>query len=458
LESIDKKEPNDRITLLLGILGALLPVADRPVGAREENRGCSAQRAGESDAGCIMPWSIAWREVPGHSARYALSTVRLLSICYLKGRGGLVAMGCPEQQKGASRRVGYYVACTLVVGTSSILSLACGCAERAPATNQDGRSRFSREVTEYVIPSGFYRAGTVLRHEFRIVNDTDSVVRLALVSSSCSCATAEVSRKEVQPGEETSVKMTLRLASASGKRNARCVLGDDKDKRWVFEISATSYPLMEFAEGGSHAYPHLGTFDPGEGASAAVDVFTYAGPNEEPPRIELDRVPGNVLETQVRSGGVEALSDGFRRRREQVLIRLPNQTEPGLHKADIAVRCRSAEASERARITAIWQVRSLYSVEPDRIGLGVLRDAEGEKIRRTVTVKRIDGKPLRGSTAKSSHPAISIEGPTCGSSNAERVTIVVDTGAIAGPLCGEVSIDTHDPLQSPLTVPVVGFR
>lgn len=81
-----------------------------------------------------------------------------------------------------------------------------------------------------------------------------------------------------------------------------------------------------------------------------------------------------------------------------------------------------------------------------------------EKIRRTVTVKRIDGKPLDEITAQSSHPGISIKGPTSGACNAEHLTIVVDTAAIAGSLCGEVSIDTHDPIQSPLIVPVVGFR
>ena len=308
------------------------------------------------------------------------------------------------------------------------------------------------------MPSGFYEAGTVLRHEFRVANDTDSVVRLALVSTSCSCTTAEVSRREVQPGEETLLQMSLTLEKASGKRSARCVLSDDHGKRWVFGISATSYPLMEFAEGSDHAYPHLGTFNPGEGGSATVDVFTYADANGQPPRIEIGRVSSTRLEAKLQGGGVEALSDGFRRRREQVLIELPNQREPGLHKANIAIGCRSRKASETVRITAIWQVRSLYSVEPERIALGLLGDAEGEKIRRTVTVRRMDGKPLTGITAKSSHPGISIEGLTSGACNAKDVTVVVDTGAISGSLCGEVSIDTHDAVQSALIIPVVGFR
>ncbi len=322
----------------------------------------------------------------------------------------------------------------------------------------DGRCRLSQSFGEHTLPSGFFEPGTVLGHDFRIVNDTGSVVRLGRVRTSCSCATAELSRSEVLPGEETVLTMSLRLTKASGRRSAHCVLGNDNGKSWKYRISATSYPVMEFADGGSNTYAHIGTFMPGNTGSSTVDVFVYAEPNDPLPSIEVSADPGTPLQAELEGNEDDSLPDGFERRRARVRLQLPRQTKPGLHKANIAVACRSEKASQTGKITAIWQVKSLYSVAPERIGLGVLGEAESERIRRKIAVKRIDGRPLGRITARSSHPGITVEGPISLSGNAEEWTIVVDTAAIAGALCGEVSLDTHNRVQSPLIVPVVGFR
>jgi hypothetical protein len=348
----------------------------------------------------------------------------------------------------------------LAVSVSVILSLAGGCSsERGGIPDEDGRCRLSQSLSEHTLPSGFFEPGTVLGHAFRIFNDTGSVVRFGPVRTSCSCATAELSRSEVLPGEETVLRMSLRLTKASGRRSAHCVLGNDNGESWQFRISATSYPLMEFADGGSHTYVHIGTFLPGDAGSSTVDVFAYAEPNDPLPSIEISTDPGTPLQAELEGKEDDSLPDGFERRRARVRLQLPRQTKPGLHKASIAVGCRSDKASQTGKITAIWQVKSLYSVAPERIGLGLLDEAESQKIRRKVVVKRVDGKPIGRIDALSSDPGITVEGPiSLFSGNAEELTIVVDTAAIAGSLCEEVSIDTHDRVQSPIVVPVVGFR
>lgn len=318
--------------------------------------------------------------------------------------------------------------------------------------------KLSQQFTSYTMPSGFYEPGAVVRHEFRIVNDTFSTVRFSSVRTSCTCTTAALTCRKVEPAAVTLLQMSLKLVDASGRRNARCVLIDDNGKYWVFTLTAISYPAMEFAQGGNHAFVSMGMLNPGEDGSGIVDVFTHADPNEEPPQIEVKDVPSEPLKIELQRLAVETLSDGFRRRHTQVLIQLPKQTASGLHKADVVIGCRSGCASRTANITAVWQVKSFYDVEPERISLGILDDVEAREVRRMVTVERGDGKRLNIISVRSSHPGITFEGPNRISTNRERITVVVHTTFFAGPVCGELLIATDAPVQSTIVVPVVGFR
>jgi uncharacterized protein DUF1573 len=334
-----------------------------------------------------------------------------------------------------------------------------GCSRGVPVAGEGGCARLSQPSVSHVMPSGFYQSGEVLRHEFRVFNDTESVVRLGPVRTSCSCTTAELSRKEVRPGKEILLRMSLALQKRSGKQAAQCVLSDDTGSHWLYRISATSYPLLEFAKGGDHAYVQLGILDPGDSASGAVDVFAYADSKQGAPEVELQGEP-SVLNAELHDLGVEVLPDGFRKRHERVLIELPGQTMPGLHKEEIVVTARrnGSEAARSVTATVVWQVKSLFSLEPSRVSLGVLGKSGAGEVHRTIAVKRVDGEPLCVGAVRATHHGIVVERTNRISRNETQVAIVVDTDAFAGPVCGEVVIATLHPAQPEVAVPVTGFR
>ena len=214
---------------------------------------------------------------------------------------------------------------------------------------------------------------------------------------------------------------------------------------------------MEFTQGGNHAYVHIGTLNPGEYGSGTVDLYTYADPNGQPPQIEINDA-AKTLKAKTQSLGVETLPDGFHKRSERVLIQLPKQTEPGLHKAEITVGCRSGKVAKTATITVIWQVNSVFIVKPEIIVLGILVDSKARERHLDVTVERIDGRRLETIAVHASHPGIMLEGTTRLSHNKIRIAVVVDTASFSGPICGEVLIETGYPVQSRVIIPVVGFK
>lgn len=77
---------------------------------------------------------------------------------------------------------------------------------------------------------------------------------------------------------------------------------------------------------------------------------------------------------------------------------------------------------------------------------------------RTVTLERIDGKPLDIIAVSSSHSGITLKNQIRISPKKTELVVMVDTASFSGPVCGEVSVETGHPVQSHIVIPVVGFR
>lgn len=60
--------------------------------------------------------------------------------------------------------------------------------------------------------------GSIVEHEFTIINDGDSELHLIKVSSSCGCTAAKPEKEKLQPGESTEIKVTFNSKSRYGKQ------------------------------------------------------------------------------------------------------------------------------------------------------------------------------------------------------------------------------------------------
>ncbi|MGB2763644.1 MAG: DUF1573 domain-containing protein [Candidatus Aminicenantaceae bacterium] len=64
---------------------------------------------------------------------------------------------------------------------------------------------------------GKIKQGKVLKHVFKFTNEGDETLTIKTVRTSCGCAAALVSKKEIAPGEEGQIKVTLNTSGEGGK-------------------------------------------------------------------------------------------------------------------------------------------------------------------------------------------------------------------------------------------------
>ncbi len=82
--------------------------------------------------------------------------------------------------------------------------------------------------------------GSIVVHEFEVVNKGDSELYLIKVNSSCGCTVAKPSKEKLQPGESAKIKVTFNSKSRSGRQKKYInVFTNDKEN--------TRYRLAIFA-------------------------------------------------------------------------------------------------------------------------------------------------------------------------------------------------------------------
>jgi hypothetical protein len=70
------------------------------------------------------------------------------------------------------------------------------------------------------------------------------IVRIVSENHSCDCTTVEIQKRELQPGESTTVAMTVRVPPVYVKKDVSCVLGTDLPdaSEWVFHVQFEGFP------------------------------------------------------------------------------------------------------------------------------------------------------------------------------------------------------------------------
>ncbi len=104
----------------------------------------------------------------------------------------------------------------LLVLLSSVLILS-GCytlKPHAPAEKSLGDN--SNKGSSYLKDFGIVKAGEVVKHSFIVRNNSQRVLRIRNVSTSCGCTVSEVKNKFLNPGESTFVDVKFDSRGYSG--------------------------------------------------------------------------------------------------------------------------------------------------------------------------------------------------------------------------------------------------
>jgi len=98
--------------------------------------------------------------------------------------------------------------------------------------------------------------GTIVTHEFTIINEGDAELQLIKVSSSCGCTAAKPDKDKLQPGDSTNIKVTFNSKSRHGKQKKYIYVftNDKNNTRYRLIIQSN---VMKKAEVGAKSTPRI---------------------------------------------------------------------------------------------------------------------------------------------------------------------------------------------------------
>jgi len=107
-------------------------------------------------------------------------------------------------------------------------------------TNLKTSSGPSLELPKTQFNFGKVIEGKVVDHTFTFINNGDATLSIKEVKTSCGCTVALLSKKELAPGEEGTLKVELNTANRSGKmtRNITIISNDPKEPQKYLTIYA----------------------------------------------------------------------------------------------------------------------------------------------------------------------------------------------------------------------------
>lgn len=98
---------------------------------------------------------------------------------------------------------------------------------------------------DQVFPERSFDFGTVARgsrvvHAFRVVNSTKQTVRIASYTAKCGCTAVHIGAKEIPPGTQTRVEMTLDTTKFEGPKSSGITLQLDRPELKTVELDVRS--------------------------------------------------------------------------------------------------------------------------------------------------------------------------------------------------------------------------
>lgn len=237
-----------------------------------------------------------------------------------------------------------------------------------------------------------------LTHTFKVKNTTGRSVKILKKISSCSCASAELERDTLAPGEETTLTLRTGVQDASNGWEIACRLvtdsPDDGFKDWIYRLHYRSYtrarmepPTLAFG---------LVKCDKvrAETVMPQRGIVELMQPASEPPdRIERWDVPDGFELLADPEPEVELIESGrVRRSRFGYALRLkPSANQiPGARSAALALVTRG-HAIAVAVIS--WTSESPWVLEPSSVHLGILQ--MGESSSKSVILRSSEGESFR---------------------------------------------------------------
>lgn len=316
-----------------------------------------------------------------------------------------------------------------------------------------------------VVPSGrspagshniVFRAPTYFADEVEspewdvpIVNDSRFTVQFANVIRSCACTEAQLTRDVLQPGEQCHLRMRAHLRGRRGEQRLACQLITTQGTVWNCEVVTHVRERLEFIP----SVVDCGVVEPHSKLDRFVLLDQFDGPRAvfSEPVLTIDRERLRVHEVE---RSISDLGDGFTRKRTKYSIEVHAGGSPGTHLAAMSAMSREEHGS--VRMNVVWNVRAQFYVSPARLFVGDVSGAD-RRTDRIVTISNVKGEPFEVRRVSATESAVQVRLLPSDNRNEKRVSVSLDSSRIADKLWGEVLIETDNPTQPLLKVPIGAY-
>jgi hypothetical protein len=305
------------------------------------------------------------------------------------------------------------------------------------------------------LPAVFADEVVSVTHDFSIFNDSDKTIRLGKPEHSCACSSVRLEKRELQPGEAAKLYMEINLSGRSGLQNFTCFLPTDSGISWKCELRANIYQREAVVP----CEVNFGKIEPGKVLSRNISlVFCDNNLNATEPKIAGIRTQSNCVKGAAGKVATETLPTGVQKWITPITVKLAPQTVHGVGSTEIVVTCQRGSERKDFAIPVMWNLKSAFSVSPQRIFFGKITDTTRDTtpIVRKAIVRREDNQAfqVRKATCTKGDVALTVR-----DLNASKlIELSLSPESIPGDLFGELVLETDNVVQPEVRIPFCAFR
>lgn len=282
--------------------------------------------------------------------------------------------------------------------------------------------------------------GAILQHSFKIRNNTKDVVGLAGVRSSCGCTSAQLSKRYLQPGEETQLLVRMDSGRFRGLKTVTLYARLDRPEAQEVRIWIKANSRDDIAV--NPEVVDFRTVRAGEGGSTQIQVRFFGLPEAE---IEKVSSASGYLTAKVTDAKRTQLESQF-----TVEVELSKQAPVGRWYSDIWLDT-NQQASSKIRIPVRMEIVSALVASPSAVEFGLVE--KGRETERRVVIR--GATPFRLMKVEGLGESVKARFSSDQAKTTHVITLILKE-AKGGLLQGDVQVFT-DMAESPvLALPIRG--
>jgi hypothetical protein len=268
---------------------------------------------------------------------------------------------------------------------------------------------------------GTVARGSKVQHTFKLVNTTSSDVHIATWRTKCGCTDVQVGARDIPPGTQTTIEVTLDTSRFSGYKASGLTLVFDRPQYREVDLNLTSFIRADVML--SPGAADFGAVPRGSSRSLVLNL-TYYGAHPDWQITRLTTVSDDVaVEGRVASRAPGAAVQ------YQLTATLKSSAPAGLFQDEINLTTNDPE-SPTIPISVTANVQAAVTIAPSAIlNLGQLRP--GQEVKRTVLVK--SSKPFKITRASSPKPELTASGQLGEARPFHNVTVTLKAPEQSGP-------------------------